>query len=192
MRLFVSVDCDGLADEIAAVQEPFADASGLRLTDPAQTHVTLKFLGDTDPERVPAVTEAVERAVAESDLTPFEAEFGGLGVFPSLDYISVVWLGVRDGSDRLTTLHEHIEQRLTAIGFEPEEHEFTPHVTLARMDHAGSKQLVQKLVRNRDPTAGTLAVDAVRLTESTLTDDGPEYTTVERVALPPGRSGEAT
>jgi 2'-5' RNA ligase len=184
MRLFISVDCDGLADEIAAIQEPFADASGLRLTDPAQAHVTLKFLGDTDPDRVPAVTDALDRAVTESGLTPFEAEFGGLGVFPSLDYISVVWLGVRAGSDQLTTLHEHAEQRLTALGFAPEDHEFTPHVTLARMDHAGGKKLVQKLVRNGDPTAGTLAVDAVCLTQSTLTDDGPEYTTVDQIEIP--------
>jgi 2'-5' RNA ligase len=184
MRLFVSVDLGELADDIAAVQALFADASGLRVTDPAQAHVTLKFLGDTDPERVPAVTDALGRAVADSGLTSFEAEFGGLGAFPGLDYISVVWLGVRAGSDRLTTLHEHVEQRLTALGFEPEDHEFTPHVTLARMDHAGGKQLVQKLVRNRDPTAGRLAVDAVCLTESTLTDDGPEYSTVERVEIP--------
>jgi len=184
MRLFVSVDCTELSEEIAAVQEPFADASGLRLTDPTQAHVTLKFLGDTDPERVPAVTDAVERAVAESGVEPFEAEFGGLGAFPSLDYISVVWLGVRAGSDQFTTLHEHIEQRLTALGFEPEDHEFTSHVTLARMDHAGDKNLVQNRLREHDPTAGTTVVTAACLTESTLTDDGPEYTTVEQIEIP--------
>ncbi|ERH08688.1 MAG: 2'-5' RNA ligase [halophilic archaeon J07HX64] len=184
MRLFVSVDVGGLAAEIAAVQRPFADASGLRLTDPRQAHVTLKFLGDTRAGQLPDLREAIAAAVADSGISPFRTEVGGFGVFPGLEYLSVVWLGVREGSEQLTALHERIESRTTAMGFNPEEHAFTPHVTLARMDHADNKERVQELVETRDPTAGALTVDAVCLTESTLTSDGPVYETVERFDLP--------
>jgi len=69
------------------------------------------------------------------------------------------------------------------MGFEPEDHEFTPHVTLARMHHAGGKELVQEQVTERDPTVGELAVDEIRLTESVLANDGPEYSTVEVIPL---------
>ncbi|MFC7133520.1 MULTISPECIES: RNA 2',3'-cyclic phosphodiesterase [Salinibaculum] len=182
-RLFVSVDLDGLAEEVAAVQELLADASGLNVTDPAQAHVTMKFLGDTDPDRVPELVEELEAAVADSGVDPFTAKFGGLGVFPSLDYISVVWLGVREGSAELTRLHEAIEERTVAMGFDAEDHDFTPHATLARMQHAGGKELVQDVVGNRDPTVGTLRVEEIRLTESTLTDDGPVYSTLHAVPL---------
>jgi len=51
------------------------------------------------------------------------------------------------------------------------------------MEHAGGKELVQETVRERDPTAGTLDVTEVRLTESVLTSSGPEYATLERVEL---------
>ena len=183
MRLFVSIDLDGLADEIRAVQELLEDAGGLRFTDPEQAHVTLKFLGEVETDRLPDLTEELEAAIAASDVDPFEATFGGLGVFPHLDYISVVWLGVRAGSEELTRLHESIEDRVTSIGFDTEDHEFTPHVTLARMEHAGGKELVQDVVSGRDPEAGTMTVTEVRLTESHLTDSGPEYTTVERFEL---------
>lgn len=183
MRLFVSVDLDGLAAEVSEVQEILADADGLRFTDPGQAHVTLKFLGDTDEDRLPELRAELERAVGESGVDPFTAEFGGLGVFPHLDYISVVWLGVREGGDQLTRLHRHIEDRTTALGFDPEDHEFTPHATLARMDDARGKQLVQDVVENRDPDVGQMTVEEVRLTESTLTQDGPEYSTVERFDL---------
>jgi 2'-5' RNA ligase len=182
-RLFVSVDLDGLGDAVGTVQDLFADASGLRFTDPAQAHVTLSFLGDVDPDRLDEVTAALDAAVTDSDVGPFTAEFGGLGVFPSLEYISVVWLGVESGGDRLTALHEAVAPPLVELGFEPPDHEFTPHVTLARMEHAGGKELVQNVVRERDPTAGELHVEEVRLTESRLTDDGPEYETVERFEL---------
>ena len=184
-RLFVSVDLDGLGDAVAAVQDRFDGVSGLRLTDPGQAHVTLKFLGDTAPDRVADVVAALEAAVEDSGVEPFEAEIGGLGVFPSLSYISVVWVGVRDGAGaaELTRLHETIEARTTAMGFDPEEHAFTPHVTIARMDHAGGKDRVQELVRESDPDVGSMTVSAVHLTESTLTADGPSYETVERLPL---------
>jgi len=182
-RLFVSVDLDGLAEAVASVQDLFADASGLDFTDSEQAHVTLKFLGDTDEARVDDLVGELRAAVADSGLEPFEAAFGGFGVFPSLAYISVVWLGTRKGGDELTALHEAVEERTVAMGFEREDHEFTPHVTLARMKHAGGKELVQDVVQNRDPDVGTLSVDEVRLTESVRTDDGPEYSTVASIPL---------
>jgi 2'-5' RNA ligase len=182
VRLFVSVDFPELADEIAEAQSLFEEASGLRLTDPGQAHVTLKFLGETDESRESAVREAVGTAVAESGVDPFEARLGGLGAFPSEDYISVVWIGVDDGG-AMARLHEPIESHATVLGFEPADHEFTPHVTIARLDHAGGKDHVQSVLRTRDPTVGTTTVSEVRLTASTLTDDGPDYETVDRFPL---------
>jgi 2'-5' RNA ligase len=183
-RLFVSVDLpDDLAADVAAVQELIADASGLTLTDPEQAHVTLKFLGDVSEDRVSAVEDAVAAAVGDAGVAPFDARFEGLGVFPSLEYISVVWLGVTEGTDALAALHEAIEERTVDLGFDPEDHEFTPHITLARMDHAGGKEQVQRAVRERDPVVGETTVEDVRLTESELTADGPVYSTVERFSL---------
>jgi 2'-5' RNA ligase len=183
MRLFVSADLDSLADEVAELQSKFDEASGLRFTDPEQAHITLKFLGDTDPDRLDDLTDAIERAVSDADTGPFAAEIGRLGVFPSLDYISVVWVGVREGTEELTALHGAIGRETTAIGFDPENHDFTPHATLARMDHAGGKELVQDVVQNRDPEIGTIEFEEIRLTKSELTEGGPEYSTVERFEL---------
>ena len=183
MRLFVSVGLDGLTAAVRAVQERFEGAGGLSLVDPGQAHVTLKFLGEVEPGRVDKVADELAGAVADSGVGRFTAEFGGLGVFPHLGYISVVWLGVREGGERLTRLHEAIENRTVAMGFEPEDHDFTPHVTLARMEHAGGKELVQDVVESQDPGAGRLQVEEVRLTESVLTDEGPEYRTVSAVPL---------
>jgi 2'-5' RNA ligase len=186
MRLFVSVDLpDRLGDAVRAVQERFTDADGLDRTDPTQAHLTLKFLGEVDPERTDDLVAALETAVEAAGVAPFEATFGGLGAFPSEEYIRVVWLGVRDdgGADRLATLADAVERETTALGFDERDHAFTPHVTLARMRHAGGKDLVQRVLREADPEVGTATVEELRLTESDLTDDGPEYTTVARVSL---------
>jgi len=186
MRLFVSVDLpDDLADDVRAVQDEFREASGLNFTDPEQAHVTLKFLGEVDPDRLPAIEDRLEAAVEKADVEPFEVHYGGLGVFPSLDYISVLWLGVREGHGdaEMIRLAEAVEDGMVAEGFDPEDHEFTPHVTLARMNHAGGKGLVQENVRELDPDVGAARIEEIRLTESELTSDGPVYSTVERFPL---------
>ncbi|QCS44135.1 RNA 2',3'-cyclic phosphodiesterase [Natrinema versiforme] len=184
MRLFVSVDLpDDLAEPVTDLQDEFADAGGLDFTDPEQAHITMKFLGDVDEDRLPDLERELAAAVEDADIDPFPVRYGGLGVFPNLDYISVVWLGVERGGEELTRLHEAIEGRTTAMGFDAEDHDFTPHVTLARMEHAGGKELVQELVREREPTVGETRVDEIRLTESTLTDEGPVYSTVASFPL---------
>jgi 2'-5' RNA ligase len=184
MRLFVSIDLpDEFAAEVEAVQDRFADASGLSFTDPEQAHVTLKFLGEVNGGELPRVKNALRRAVEKASVGSFEATYEGLGVFPSLGYIQVLWLGVGAGSEEMTALHEAVEREVTRLGFDPEDHEFTPHVTLARMEHAGGKELVQGNVEELDPTVGTTEVSEIRLTESVMTDEGPEYSTVESYAL---------
>jgi 2'-5' RNA ligase len=186
MRLFVSIDLpDRLADAVADAQERFAGAEGVRSVDPGNAHLTLSFLGEVDPGRVDEIESALERAVDDADVGPFELRVGGFGVFPALDYISVVWAGVREGwgVDETTRLNGAVERELGGLGFEGDDHAFTPHVTLARMDDARGKDLVQRVVREADPDLGTFRVEEIRLKASTLTDEGPVYETVRAVEL---------
>ena len=192
MRAFFAVDLpDDLADPIADAQAAFEGAEGLRFVDPEQAHVTLKFLGeidesDTGDDASPSLDDVIaagNRAVETAGVDPFECAIEGFGVFPSLEYISVVWAGVDDGSAELTALHEALEAETTALGVDPEEHAFTPHVTLARMNDARGKELVQRTVRERDPDIVRFEAYAVRLAKSTLTSDGPVYETVASFEL---------
>ena len=182
MRLFVSVDCDGRSDAIADLQAPLAGLSGLRPTDPTQAHATMKFLGEGEHD-LDALSTGLETAVEEADIGPIELTFEGVGAFPSEEYITVVWLGVGRGSAALSELHRRIEAEMTALGYDAADHDFTPHVTLARMDDASSKVEVQRFLRESDPEIDSIRIEELRLKESTLTDDGPEHRTVERFRL---------
>jgi len=192
MRLFFAIDLpEELREPFAAVQDDLSAAEGLILTNPEQAHVTMKFLGD-----VPTVDEAAddEPTVADAkvagagavdtvDLSPFEVTVGGLGAFPSTEYISVVWAGVRDGAADLHELAAALETAATDRGFDDADNDFTPHVTLARMHDARGKDLVQDCVRNEDPTVGRITVEELRLKRSIRREDGADHETIARFPL---------
>jgi 2'-5' RNA ligase len=181
-RLFVAVDCASLAEPLADLQTVLPDADSLRPTDPEQAHVTLQFLGETADDRVETVADGVSDAVGAADVDPFELMVAGVGAFPSREYISVVWAGTADGSTQLDRLHEAVVDTTTGLGFDEPGHAFTPHVTLARMDDARGKTAVREFL-DRDPTVGTVAVEAVELKRSLLGEGGPRYETVRRIEL---------
>lgn len=183
-RLFVSVDLtDELCEEISRLQERFAPIPGVRAVDPAGVHVTLKFLGEVASDRIDEISATLASAVGAASMDSFEAMFAGLGVFPDYEYISVIWVGVRRGGTEMERLHRAIEERFVEAGFERERHDFTPHVTIARMDHGAGKERVQEFLRSTDPTVGQMQVTEIRLTESTLSPEAPVYETLARVPL---------
>ncbi|MGM0604579.1 MAG: RNA 2',3'-cyclic phosphodiesterase [Halobacteriota archaeon] len=193
MRCFVAVDVpDDLTEAIVDLQSTLRDAEGLRFVDPGGAHVTLKFLGEVPQDRLEETIDAVDAAVEAAGVAPFACTIGGLGVFPSPSYISVVWTGVKTGRGDLwlRRLHAAIERETTAIGYEAESHEFTPHVTIARMDDARGKTLVQDALASCDPTIGTFTVRDVRLKRRVRSADGPPYRTIERFELPKLDAGE--
>ncbi|TKX54070.1 RNA 2',3'-cyclic phosphodiesterase [Halorubrum sp. SP3] len=193
MRAFFAVDLpESLAAGVAAAQAPFADAHGVNPVDPEQAHVTLKFLGDVargDEDDSPNdsalddVIAAGERAVDRAGVAPFDCAVGGLGVFPNRDYVSVVWAGIERGGDDLTALHRALEAETTALGVDPADHAFTPHVTLARVENAAGAEAVRDALDDGEVEVGSCSVDEVRLMKSTLTASGPEYETVREFEL---------
>ena len=100
-----------------------AVAPDLRWSRPEPRHLTVKFFGAV-PDLAP-----VARFVAESVLPrkPFTLSLGGGGAFPNARRASVLWLGVRQGSDALGEL---------AAPFVDDDRPFRAHLTLARVSKA--------------------------------------------------------
>ena len=190
MRLFFAIDLpDGLREPFAALQDDLRGADGLSFTDPTQAHLTMKFLGDTADEAdgdEPTVDDAKLAGAAAVDAasrSAFEVEVGGLGAFPSEENISVVWAGVRDGAADLESIAAALETETTERGFDAADNTFTPHVTLARMNDARGKELVQDRIRNTDPTVGRFTAEELKLKRSVLGEDGADHETIARFPL---------
>ena len=94
-RAFIAADIEpneALRDILTDLRRAGA---GLKVVRPEILHVTLKFLGDTDEALIDQIASNMERAVV--DVHPFTVQLVGMGAFPSLSNIRVVWIGMEDG-----------------------------------------------------------------------------------------------
>ena len=134
-RMFCAVE---LPDEVRKQLEehiqklrkavPDAAASWSRVEN---IHLTLKFLGNVALDRIPAISAAATRTVAE--FSPFPIAVGNTGVFPRPSRVQVLWIGVSDPSGKLSALQERLENEYAAEGFPKEDRVYRPHLTIARL-----------------------------------------------------------
>ncbi len=180
-RLFTAIDIGARQPLVELEQRLEETGADLKLVEPENIHVTLKFLGDTEEARIPAVEEAMHTAAA--DVEPYRATMQGVGVFPHPGYIKVIWIGV-DDDGQTKQIAEALDDELAEHGFKKEKHGFTPHATVARMKGARGKDAVRSLVENHQETEfGMLSVEGIQLKKSELQPDGPVYTTLSDIKL---------
>jgi 2'-5' RNA ligase len=177
MRAFTAVDIQDreLLLELEKIQSELD--FGFNLVPPEKMHITLQFFQDIEDEEAEQIIEAMKNI----EVDPFSLEIRGAGVFPSKDYIRVVWTGIESG-----TIHD-LKEQVSNHEVEPDNnHEFHPHVTLARVDSISrteKQDFRKKLEELQDKKIGELEVDSVKLFESIHVGDGTEYRELEEVKL---------
>jgi RNA 2',3'-cyclic 3'-phosphodiesterase len=101
-----------------------------RLVGQEKIHLTLKFLGDVAQEDLDTIKKALQPISRGQD--PFEVTTSGFGAFPSEKKARILWTGIEQGSERLRTVAEAVENLLAPAGFERENRPYIPHLTLGR------------------------------------------------------------
>lgn len=181
IRAFVAVDMDeaSVVSRLVEAQRALRNlGADLKLVEPENIHATVRFLGE-----VPAATiELVKEQMNEVKFSPFEMEFAGLGAFPNLRKINVVWVGMRKGGEEISRIFEQLEPRFRKIGFEPDRKGFSPHVTIARVKTGRMREELAKFVEEmRDTPFGVIHVEELRLKRSVLMPKGPAYSTIHTI-----------
>jgi 2'-5' RNA ligase len=149
---------------------------GVKLVEPGLVHITMKFLGDINEDKV----EPIASALSEIKCKPFEAGIKGIGVFPKPSYVRVVWIGAHGDFD---TLHREVERVLSPFRFD-KGGDFTTHATLARVKQPVNRiELMEKIKNIEDADLGTFSVSSISLKKSTLTPRGPIYETLKEIKL---------
>jgi 2'-5' RNA ligase len=158
----------------------------VRWVEPANLHLTLRFLGSVDARGLGIAREALAEAARGTGR--FRVALSGLGGFPETRPPRVVWAGVIEGASALISLHARLEAGLTRRGWPAEGRPFHPHVTLGRArDPRGAQELLGVLGLPDGARAGDrfgeVVVEALHLMRSDLSPGGARHTVLEEVPL---------
>jgi 2'-5' RNA ligase len=189
MRLFVAVHVSEVAraraaDVRHAVErlEPELAARGMRWVQPAQMHVTLRFLGALDGALADAVVSAME---GQLRLPAFDIGFGTPSWLPVRRPPRVLVLPVEGGLDPLSLLKRAIDERLPPGTPADQSRAFRPHLTIARIRDEWQRRAASLPMPIGDvaPVSEGGRVDAAVLFESQLGPRGPVYHERARLRL---------
>jgi len=139
-------------------------------------HITLQFLGEID-ESKKKETAAVIAEIARK-FTRLQVKLEGIGCFPSPRNPRVLWIGVKEGAEKLCEIAQSLETALSRSGFK-EEKRFHPHLTIGRIKTSCKVDNILEKNIETEP----FQVNSITLFKSTLKPEGPIYEELENFPL---------
>ena len=182
IRTFFAVEIDAAsrraAEDVAQRLAAAPRGDAVRWVRPESYHVTLRFLGPTQRDRVAGLVAAAQRATR--DVAPFALCLGALAGLPAHGPRAIV-LGVVP-REPIAALAERVEKAVVAAGFVADPRAFRPHLTLGRI--RARRERAPLLEPAHGPAdVAPFPVTSFALFQSDLDAAGAHYTPLERVAL---------
>ncbi|ADL19530.1 2'-5' RNA ligase [Acidilobus saccharovorans 345-15] len=179
MRAFIAVDIDRpeLVSKLKELEQELESTRvRMKLVEPENFHITLRFLGEIPDSAVSDIRSGV---LPKLRFKPFTLKLSGVGAFPSPNLARVIWVGIVQGFDELKSIRDQLDKLLkdTGIKYESGE-EFTPHITIARLKERSNPEVAKFVLEHSSYEVGEMVVNAVRLKKSILTPRGPIYETI--------------
>ena len=184
IRAFIAIELDErIKRELARVQDRLKTAEAdIKWVDTSSIHLTLKFLGDIQPEVLDDVERAIARTAAR--FTHFHMDIGALGAFPDADKPRVIWASVTKRANYLHDMASRLTEELGDLASDDTTRSFTPHITLGRSRNETPFPRLTTLLKNTHAPAGlTQKVERIALFRSELLPKGPVYHLLYSVAL---------
>jgi 2'-5' RNA ligase len=178
VRAFLSIDIEDktLLSHISQIQKRLdLQSAKMKIVEIDNIHFTLRFFGDTPLAKL----DQIQNCLQQIEVTPFEIRIIGVGSFPNRRRPRVIWVGVTDNSQRIVRLKNEIDEKLSEVGYRPENEKFTPHATIARVRSViNPSQLVHNLEELSEELVGNMIVSSINMKRSTLTSSGAVYETL--------------
>lgn len=153
----------------------------IKWVDLNNTHLTLKFFGETPEEQIDKIAQAMDEAVL--DAAAFEIHLKNTGIFGSRYNPRVIWFGI-EPNDQLQNLYSNLKKNLEELGYEYDRQNFVPHLTVGRIRNLKNKHYFQKVIdKYKNVELQKEQINKLILYESILRPTGPEYIVVEEFKL---------
>ena len=186
-RLFISFDIPATVRKAVCSLMDELRSTGAHVSweQRQKFHCTLRFLGDTDQDRMPLLEKEIGQISSRVD--PFDLRCEGVGFFPSDANARVVWVGLSDARARLLGFQHEVEEAVVRACFPVEPRPFQPHLTIGRI-RSGNIRSGNELKELTDRAEKTIfqsdifVVSRFMIMQSTLHPAGSVYR--ERKSFP--------
>jgi RNA 2',3'-cyclic 3'-phosphodiesterase len=140
-------------------------------------HITLKFFGETEEARIPAISASLRKIAAGTE--SFSLSLKNLGIFGSSYDPRVIWIGIEPYKE-LAELMKVIRDEMIPLGFPADRQNLVPHLTLGRIKEIRDKAAFQRSVdRFKTLSTGEMQAGSIILFESILKKEGPTYVALD-------------
>jgi 2'-5' RNA ligase len=184
IRTFIAIEIPGdIISKIRELQEGIK-VYGLKIrwVRPENIHLTLKFLGDVEADKIGEISEAISKTV--EGYTPISLTAKGIGVFPSIRRPRVLWVGLTGQLESLVKLQKTLDENLKVLGFPGEKRPFKGHLTMGRIKaKIDVKKFGDALMEFRNFESETFTADQIVLYKSELKPSGAFYTELASASL---------
>ena len=185
-RLFVAIQIpydEKFSTAFQKLRQSSSKLDKINWIDYENLHMTLKFLGDTEPDLIPSLENSIEELT--NNISPFSVTLNRIGAFGSRYQPRIIWVGSNDIIKEINSLHKGLEKHMRPFGFKPSFGNFVPHATLARIHSIDDKKFFWKQIQNATPLFNfCFQVKEIILFESILHNQHtPEYKVVKRFEL---------
>jgi 2'-5' RNA ligase len=187
LRCFIAVEVsDGIRGAIGEVIEGLkVSGADVKWVPARNLHVTLKFLGDTEPRRAEEIQGALRRKFVS--YRPFYIKIAGVGYFPPGKSPRVVWVGIEDATP-LADLQRDVDAAMTELGYPAEGRPFSPHLTIGRVrSRKGITEMMKSLEDYRKIAFADLKIQGITLMKSELKPGGAEYDSLAHIPFEGGK-----
>ena len=183
MRTFIAIEIPSeVKSALAALQDDLRRAGAdVSWTRPENIHLTLRFLGEVDEKRVGEVEKVCVTSAAK--FQPFTLRLNDTGVFPNARQPRILWAGLAGEIEKAVEMRERLNDGLALIGFEREEKDFRPHLTIGRVKSNRKIRELLSLADARRVPASSFLVTEIVLMKSELHPAGARYTAIAKVSL---------
>lgn len=178
MRLFIAVDLPDdkkyiLQRQVAKLKRRIT--GDLKWVKSENWHLTLKFLGETDKDKIGSIKMVMEENAENWQQAPLT--FKGVAAFPHSDYPRVIITRVEKGNSLVRKIHKDLEKDLKDLGFKRDKKPYSPHLTLARSRRNADLKSIGDRLKIVDSSIIGLTINfkEIVLVKSTLTSEGPIY-----------------
>ena len=184
VRTFIGIELEydviaEITQELSYLQFHFPEINWIR---PQNLHITLKFLGNVQPNNLREVFSEI--AALNTECLPFTISAQAVSLLPDQRRPKVVCAEVGIGTEQLISLQHRVEKACSILGYPEERKPFLPHITLGRIKKPSyAIGLENYLPDLANIDFGISEVEELIVYMSELGNHGAEYSPMYRVKL---------